>query len=199
MPADYFPSYHAALLQRAAPIGFSRTALLFRVIPANIAVDLNQRDKRLHFDNSTFSAGVRHIQELWSRIEAGVARFANFGMLTHTVQDFYSHSNWVELHQHLCPIVVWDLDASSLPAEVVSGSYPGAREQSGHDAPTHAKLNKDSPYPWFSPKGAQVVTEGPNRGKTLFDLGYAAALAATRIQFDRLMKVLRSSAGDGNE
>ena len=59
MPADYFPNYHATLLKRAAPIGFSRTALLFRVIPANIAVDLNQKDKRLHFDNSTFSAGVR--------------------------------------------------------------------------------------------------------------------------------------------
>ena len=61
------------------------------------------------------------------------------------------------------------------------------------------KLNKDSPFAWFSPNGAQVVADGPNRGKTLFDLGYAAALAATRIQFDRLMKVLRSSAGDGNE
>jgi hypothetical protein len=199
LPADYFPSYHATLLQRAAPIGFSRTALLFRVIPANIAVDLNQRDKRLHFDNSTFVAGVRHIEELWSRIEAGARRFANFGMLTHTVQDFYSHSNWVELHQHLQPIVVWDLDPSSLPAEVVSGTYPAVRGQSGDDTPTHAKLNKDSPYPWISPRGAQVVTEGPNRGRTLFDLGYAAALAATCVQFDRLMKVLRSSAGDETE
>ena len=44
-----------------------------RVIPANIAVDLNQKDKWLHFDNSTFLAGVEHIEALWSRIEAGVA------------------------------------------------------------------------------------------------------------------------------
>ena len=109
---------------RAAPKSFSRNALLFRVIPANIAVDFNQKEKRLHFDNSTFSAGVELINELWSRIEAGVACMTNFGRLTHTVQDFYSHSNWVELHQHLAPIPVWDLNVESLPAAVLSGTYP---------------------------------------------------------------------------
>ena len=62
MPADYFANYHATLLGRTAPEGFSRRALFLRVIPANIAVDLNQRDKRLHFDNSTFLAGTEHIE-----------------------------------------------------------------------------------------------------------------------------------------
>jgi hypothetical protein len=192
LPADYFPNYHASLLLRAAPKEFSRSALVFSVIPANIAVDLNQKEKWLHFDNSTFSAGILHINELWSRIEAGIACMTNFGSLTHTVQDFYSHSNWVELHQHLSPIPVWDLNVASLPAAALSGTFPSSRG-SARIAPTHAELNKDSPFAWFSPSGARAVADGPNRGKGLFELGYDAALTATRVQFSRLIRVLSSA------
>ncbi len=199
MPADYFPNYHATLLRRAAPDGFSRSALLFQVIPANIAVDLNQKDKRLHFDNSTFAAGVEHIEELWSRIEAGNARLANFGKLTHIVQDFYAHSNWVELHQNLCPVPVWNLTVDSLPADALSGTYPGNAAGGSQKVPTHAELNKDSPFAWFSPAGTRVVADGPNRGKSLFELGYGAALLATQAQFARLMRVLSSRSGAVNE
>jgi hypothetical protein len=189
---DYFPNYHATLLRRAAPRGFSRIALHFRVIPANVAVDFNQNDKWLHFDNSMFSAGVQHINELWSRIEAGSDCMTNFGKLTHTAQDFYSHSNWVELHQHLAPIPIWDLEVESLPDEVLSGTYPSSHiaEKS---VPTHAELNKDCPFVWFSPSGARVVTEGPNRGKNFFELGYQAALSATRLQFNRLIQAISST------
>jgi hypothetical protein len=189
LPADYFPTYHASLILRAAPKEISRSALVFSVIPANIAVDLNQKEKWLHFDNSTFSAGAEHINELWSRIEAGFGRMTSFGSLTHTLQDFYSHSNWVELHQHLSPIPVWDLNVVSLPTAVLSGTYPSSRG-STRSAPTHAELNKDCPFAWISPSGARAVADGPNRGKTLFELGYDAALTATRIQFARLLRVL---------
>jgi hypothetical protein len=192
VPVDYFPNYHASLLRRAAPADFSRAALHFRVIPANIAVDFNQHDKWLHFDDCTFLAGLEHVEALWARIEAGAECNANFGRLTHTVQDFYSHSNWVELHQHLTPIPVWDLSASSLPAGLQSGTYR-SRKPSSRSAPTHAELNKDCPLAWFSPSGARVVEDGPNRGKTLFELGYEAALAATRVQFTQLMRVLSSN------
>jgi hypothetical protein len=187
VPVDYFPHYHATLLRRAAPKGFSKSALLFRIIPANIGVDLNQKDKWLHFDDSAFVEGIEHVETLWGAIEAGSHRMANFGRLTHTIQDFYSHSNWVELHQHLSPLPVWDLTIAGLPAAAHTGTYPGRIRRPGQAAPTHAELNKDCPFGWFSPSGARIVAEGPNRGKTLFELGYAAALAATRVQFDRLV------------
>jgi hypothetical protein len=189
LPADYFPNYHASLLLRAAPKDFSRCALVFSVIPANIAVDLNQKEKWLHFDNSTFSAGALHIAALWSRIEAGVACMTNFGRLTHTVQDFYSHSNWVELHQHLSPIPVWDMNVASLPDGLLSGTYPSSHRRT-RIAPTHAELNKDCRFTWFSPSGARVVADGTHRGKRFFELGYEAALTATKIQFDCLLRVL---------
>jgi hypothetical protein len=192
VPADYFPNYHATLLGRAAPKGFSRSTLLFRVIPANIAVDLNQKDQWIHFDNSAFSAGIEHVEALWARIEAGASSMVNFGRLTHTIQDFYSHSNWVELHQHVTPLPVWNLSIVSLPPGTLSGTYPGRKGRTGQIVPTHAELNKDSPFAWFSPSGCRVVAEGPNRGKTFFELGYSAALAATQVQFDRLMRMLAS-------
>ena len=190
MPVDYFPNYHATLLCRAAPRGFSTAALLCRVMPANIAVDLNQKDKCLHFDDSAFLAGIEHIETLWAAIESGTRRMSNFGRLTHTIQDFYSHSNWVELHQHLSPLPVWDLTIASLPAAAHTGTYPGRVRRPGQTTPTHAELNKDCPSGWFSPSGARAVGRGPNRGKTLFELGYQAALAATRVQFDRLTRLL---------
>jgi hypothetical protein len=190
VPVDYFPNYHATLLMRAAPKGFSKTALVFRISAANIAVDLNQKDKWLHFDDSGFLAGIEHIETLWAAIEAGTRRMSHFGRLTHSIQDFYSHSNWVELHQHKSPLPVWDLTIATLPVGAVSGTYPGRTRRPGQAEPTHAELNKDCPFGWFSPSGARVVAEGPNRGKTLFELGYQAALAATRVQFDRLIRVL---------
>jgi len=189
---DYFPVYHATLLHRAAPAGFNRTASFLKIVCANIAVDLNQINDAPHFDNSSFASGVEHINELWSRIEAGNACMTNFGRLTHTVQDFYSHSNWVELHDHLKPIPTWDLNLQSLPALTLSGTFRRRRALDSSKPPTHSELNKDSPFAWFSPTGARVVANGPNQGTTLFELGYHAALAATRIQFDRLMRVLAS-------
>ncbi len=190
MPVDYFPNYHATLLRRAAPEGFSKRTLFLRVIPANIAVDLNQKDAWLHFDNSAFVRSVEYIEALWARIDSGSDRLSNFGRLTHVVQDFYSHSNWVELYQHVSPLPVWDLRTATLPVGALSGSYPSRTREPGQTTPTHAELNKDSPFAWFSPAGCRIVANGPNRGKTLFELGYDAALAATRVQFDRLMRTL---------
>ena len=57
----------------------------------------------------------------------------------------------------------------------------------GPNAPTHAELNKDSPT---SSEGAKLVQSGPNQGQTLFDLAFAAALDATKAQFERLSQVV---------
>lgn len=57
-----------------------------------------------HFDNCQFSASVNHINNLYRRAHDSALldldRVAeNFGRLLHTAQDFYAHSNWVELGQ----------------------------------------------------------------------------------------------------
>jgi hypothetical protein len=111
-----------------------------------------------------------------------------FGTMIHTVQDFYAHSNWIELNEGQSPVPVWDLVVESLPPNIVSGTFfLDTPKMCGPDAPTHAQLNKDSPD---SPEGAKIVQSGPNQGKTLFSLAFAAALQATKMQYERLSQIV---------
>ena len=120
--------------------------------------------------------------------------YVMFGTMIHTVQDFYAHSNWVELHVDQSPVPTWDLVLSSLPADIVSGTFfLDSPKECGPNAPTHAQLNKDSPD---SEEGQKLVPSGPNQGKTLFGLAFAAALQATEVQFDRLEAVIGVRSAD---
>lgn len=79
---------------------------LKRMIRANAAVDAlwNQLGRHeLHFDDNAFDGGFAYLAEQRGRIrpalEAGHSEMAwdAFGRLTHTAQDFYSHTNYVDL------------------------------------------------------------------------------------------------------
>jgi hypothetical protein len=182
--------YHAALTEQACPDDPTIGENLSLIVAANVATDLDQFDSTLHFDNCTFALGAQRIADLWQLIESPyeINRYVSFGTMIHTVQDFYAHSNWIELHEDVRPVPIWDLDPSSLPAGIVSGTFfLDFPKLCGPGAPTHAQLNKDSPT---SEEGGKVVATGPNEGRTLFDLAFAAALQATRVQFDRLVGVI---------
>jgi len=189
--------YHAALTEQACPDDPTIRANLPTIVAANVATDLNQFESALHFDNCTFDLGVQRIDDLWQLIESGVEvnRYVIFGTMIHTVQDFYAHSNWIELQVAQSPIPVWDLVLASLPASIVSGTFfLDSPKECGPDAPTHSQLNKDSPD---SEEGRKTVPSGPNQGKTLFDLAFAAALGATTVQFARLQATIGVASPDG--
>jgi len=199
-PVPFIPQfqlqYHAALTLQACPDDPTIQENLFTIVAANLATDLNQFESALHFDNCTFDLGVQRINDLWQLIESGVEvnPYVMFGTMIHTVQDFYAHSNWVELHVDQSPVPTWDLVLSSLPADIVSGTFfLDSPKECGPNAPTHAQLNKDSPD---SEEGQKLVPSGPNQGKTLFDLAFAAALQATEVQFDRLEAVIGVRSAD---
>ncbi len=183
--------YHAALTEQACPDDPTIRDNLSVIVAANVATDLDQFDSALHFDNCAFAPGAQRIDALWQLIASGTVQenpYLLFGTMIHTVQDFYAHSNWVELHQGEDPVPVWDLALGSLPAGIVSGTFfLDTPKLCGPDAPTHAELNKDSPT---SSEGAKLVQSGPNQGQTLFDLAFAAALDATKAQFERLSQVV---------
>lgn len=82
----------------------SRTVSLAieRVVEGNAFVDEDQKKGFLHFDGERFNEGQQQIQTMkeWlisslrvDRIDE--ARF-NLGRALHTLQDFYSHSTWVD-------------------------------------------------------------------------------------------------------
>lgn len=182
--------YHAELTEHACPDDPTIRPHLTTIVAANLATDLNQFESQLHFDNCTFALGVQRIDDLWGLITPNPPSdpYVSFGTMLHTVQDFYAHSNWVELHQQQSPVPAWDLDLASLPPDIVSGTFwLDSPKLCGPDAPTHAELNKDSPT---SPEGSKTVASGPNEGQTLFALAFAAALEASKIQFARLAKVV---------
>lgn len=74
-----------------------------QIAEANAAVDEDQFSSAKHFDGENFAGGQSFIlsnrQQLIAAIQqdsAGTARH-HLGQALHTIQDFYSHSNWIEL------------------------------------------------------------------------------------------------------
>ena len=96
---------HRAVLRRALNGNFSPEALRL-IIAANLGVDAvwNQFGRHeLHFDDNAFDAANAYIADQRALIRPALLRdrpqvaWRAFGRLTHTAQDFYSHSNYVSL------------------------------------------------------------------------------------------------------
>jgi hypothetical protein len=118
------------------------------------------------------------------------------GRATHIVQDFYAHTNWVELHERagcpgrLAPLHERDCAVEDLPAGLTSGFFslryfhPGTRfsgcpMRGGHFAPPppfrfcHVQLAKDNPKRGHG--GERLVASDRRYG----EVACAQALAAT--------------------
>jgi hypothetical protein len=73
------------------------------VVEANAAVDDDQEHSALHFDGENFEGGQLRLQRLRSltaqRLRADQPAKAReaLGQALHTLQDFYTHTNWIEL------------------------------------------------------------------------------------------------------
>ena len=109
-----FPTVHQDITADA--LSFLKPFPLFRVILGNRSTDdpLTERGRKTrkqskyHFDNCRFSESTKTINDAY---ELAVKQLnpngsyptsdaqETFGNLLHTVQDFYSHSNWVELRE----------------------------------------------------------------------------------------------------
>lgn len=118
---------------------------------------------KLHFDNLY---GTQDVARYWGWLMANARQAARDaaeaddpvallmveGLTLHAVQDFYAHSNWVEIHRTEpgAPYRrdTWLADGAPAEADVVTGSYPpfpspppaGHPEHGGYDF----GLNKDS-------------------------------------------------------
>ena len=96
---------HIRITRRALGDRVSARALSV-IIDANVKVDslpnLLGHDE-CHFDNNAFDRSRAYIEEqralIHPALQAGDARSAweAFGRLTHTAQDFYAHTNYVDL------------------------------------------------------------------------------------------------------
>ena len=97
--------YHIEITQNALRDWFSPEALQL-IIKANIHQDRIKNQfghDYIHFDTSAFEEGFQYIQDQERLIIKGVkledylSSWEALGRLTHSWQDFYSHSNYVKL------------------------------------------------------------------------------------------------------
>jgi hypothetical protein len=196
--------YHIEITAKALSDAFSEPALE-DVIKGNIQQDklFNQiGHDYIHFDGSAFETGFAYLSQQRKNVLDGIkreaypaARFA-LGRVTHSWQDFYSHSNYVKLwlakanNQPPKAIVINDGDIINHP-ELKSGKNYGLIElvalipglktwiKQMMPADSHARMNLD----------------GPEAGER-FLYAYTAAIKQTRAVFDQMMsdlKVLRIS------
>ena len=99
------PKYHAEITQQALRNLFSDAAIE-KIIAANlyqdrIAAQLGHDE--FHCDNNAFEKSYAYIEEQRALTVASLqsndvhSAWAAFGRLTHTAQDFYAHSNYIDL------------------------------------------------------------------------------------------------------
>jgi hypothetical protein len=174
----------------------------------NLGSDRYQGDAYRHFDNAQDPAAIcRRATDAWTRfygeirtsiqpdgaptynLVRGVEKARqSFGALTHSLQDFYAHSNWIEiftdrnqsapLASSLFPTCI----ASALPADLQTGYYAfelsnwGGCPKSGPPPGfrfCHENLNKDE---GASLEGRRVV---PGTATTYHQLASQLALSHT--------------------
>jgi hypothetical protein len=187
---------HAEMTKQALHERFSRTALE-KIIDANlyqdrIAAQLGHDE--FHFDNNAFEKSHAYIEQQRALVISSLrgndrlSAWSAFGRLTHTAQDFYAHSNYIDLWLSCQPDgalpttsevdpVDEDLIHSRalrsgklyLPLEVfsfVKFLKPIVLPLLPRDS--HAWMNLDSPE------------QGPN-----FNFAFQAAVKRTRIEFEK--------------
>jgi hypothetical protein len=187
---------HASMTRRAAGAGGPAATPrdVEYLVYYNLLQDVNAayvNDANRHVDRSQFVESIRRLDREWQAIESTKDRLTAlraFGRILHTVGDFYAHSNWVELRQGRAPIPTFSFDAGQLPSGLISGWWPDdASEVTLRGRASHQMLNKDTAQ---SESGRRIVRSGPNKGRSLFELAYGAALRSCEEQCARFRKIL---------
>lgn len=170
---------------------------------------IHQFESKAHFDNCDFDGGLSYINTLLSEVElhsssitsaepdAGAVRVAKLkayfalGQALHAIQDFYAHTNFVEMmverHKQKplgldafvrLSIPLWSSDSPAKVKQLISEGL-----KSGHvwwgtpqlcpaGSPTHGQMAKDHDEKYGGTKTAM--------GMTLHKLSYELAREATR-------------------
>lgn len=191
---------HKEMIETALGDQFSARALE-RIVAANIYQDRPRGQighAEYHFDDSAFEKSYAYLEEQRAlTISALMANdvsgaWSAFGRLTHTAQDFYSHSNYVDLWLARFPAGTTPPPADIDPADpdllhapalhsgkiypleyltVIRALKPLIRPLLPRDA--HAWMNLD--YPARGPK---------------FPYAFAAAVKRTQIEYETTIKDL---------
>ena len=81
-------------------LGFLRSDVLDKISSTSVDVDETNTGPKFHLHNCDFQAATENINRLYDQLVTNIKNMdapETFGLLLHPAQDFYAHSNWVEL------------------------------------------------------------------------------------------------------
>ena len=81
-------------------LGFLLSDVLDKIISTNVDVDETNKGNKFHLYNCDFQGSTENINNLYDQLVTNIQNIdapETFGLLLHPIQDFYAHSNWVEL------------------------------------------------------------------------------------------------------
>jgi hypothetical protein len=151
-----------------------------------------------HFDNNAIEKGFRYINEqrgfvLASLLSPGVlSAWIAFGRLTHTAQDFYSHTNYISLWLDQHP------GTPPTPPEIDPVQKSLIRSPSLHSGKIYFPLDVFYFIPFLQKFALKLLPEdshgrmnldSPKQGPR-FEYARAAAVKRTQHEFDLLKKIL---------
>jgi hypothetical protein len=196
--------YHIAITRKALEAHFS-TGALEVIVSANLGQDSLTGQighDEFHFDNNAFEASYAFIEEqrahTLSALQDGNApdSWAAFGRLTHSAQDFYAHSNYVDLWlaQH-------EGHSPPPPSEIAPIMDELLHSPKLHSGKIYYPLEVFSFVPLLKhlvipllPRDshAWMNLDSPERGER-FAYAFEAAVKRTKHEFDRTVAGLSSS------
>jgi hypothetical protein len=229
----FYIQNHEFITRNALPPDQVDQAALFQILigppPGAGAVgsDAFFSDEFRHIDNAKDPAEIcARTQEAWNifmpivfngaqatgpggaDLVDGPGARAAFGGLIHAMQDFYSHSNWVEDNiavgqlERLAPPLMPTCDPATLPAGLHTGFFsmeyspefqldgcPPGGPPPGF-AECHTTLNKDG---WNTPRGSTPV---PGTNMNNFDLAVLLATRATTDLYQQVRALVVNNAGE---
>ena len=151
-----------------------------------------------HFDNNAIDKGLRYINEqrgfvLASLLSPGVlSAWIAFGRLTHTVQDFYSHTNYISLWLDQHP------GTPPTPPEIDPVQKSLIRSPSLHSGKIYMPMDALYFVPFLRNFALKLLPEDSHGKMNLdspaqgprFEYARAAAVKRTQHEFDLLKKIL---------
>ncbi len=151
-----------------------------------------------HFDNNAIEKGLRYINEqrgfvLASLLSPGVlSAWIAFGRLTHTAQDFYSHTNYISLWLDQYP------GTPPTPPEIDPVQKSLIRSPSLHSGKIYLPMDALYFVPFLRKFALKLLPEDSHGKMNLdspaqgprFEYARAAAVKRTQHEFDLLKKIL---------
>ena len=192
--------YHIEIMHLALDEVFSPRALE-KIIEANLYQDrllgLIGHDE-YHFDNNAFDKSYAHIEEQRALTISSLlandapSAWSAFGKLTHTAQDFYAHSNYIDLWLSFQPDGAIPSASEVLPLDpdlITSGALRSGKvyllEILTFIAPLRPLVMSLLPRDAHGWMNLDAPSRGPN-----FKYAFQAAVKRTKIEFERTVKAL---------